>query len=356
VNTLQRLWVEHRQSPWIDFIDRDLLESGRLDELVRTGIRGLTSNPTIFAKAVATGRYDDLVRQHRDRSAREVFDEIAIRDVTAAADHLRPVFEESGGADGFASIEVEPALASHGPATVARARELWARVDRPNCMVKIPGTRAGLQAIEDCLAEGINVNVTLLFGVERYRQVVGAHLTGLRRRLERRDDVTRIASVASFFVSRVDSKLDPKLPERLRGRVALANARTAYAVYREIYEGSEFEPLRRAGAHPQRCLWASTSAKNPAYPDVMYVEGLIGPDTVDTMPLDTALAFLDHGRVRRTVDAEPERDRATLVEAAEAGADLRRATDELVEEGVAAFAKSYGELLETVERARGQAR
>jgi len=354
VNTLQRLWNDHRQSPWIDFVDRDLLESGKLDELVRTGIRGLTSNPTIFARAVATGRYDERIRQHRDQSARELAGEIAIHEVTAAADRLRVVFEESDGADGFASIEVEPEFANDGAATASRVRELWGRVDRPNAMVKIPGTRAGLQAIEDCLAEGININVTLLFGVERYREVARAHLTGLIRRLERRGDVRRLASVASFFVSRVDAKLDPELPERLRGQVALANARTAWAAYREIYEGPAFAPLRAAGARPQWCLWASTSTKNPAYRDVKYVEGLIGPDTVDTMPLDTVLAFLDHGEVRRTVDADPGGDRAILADAAAVGVDLRMRTDELVDEGVAAFAKSYRELVDTVERARGR--
>jgi transaldolase len=361
MNTLQKLHAEHDQSPWIDFIDRDLIASGRLEDLVDQGIRGLTSNPTIFAKAVASGQYDDLIRREIETGdgSHEIYEEIAVSDVGDAADVLRRVYDGDDAADGYVSIEVEPDLADDSQATLERARHLWGRLGRPNVFVKIPATPAGLPAIEAAIADGINVNVTLMFSVDVYRDVARAYITGLRRRHERGGDVSRVASVASFFVSRVDTKVDKALDEigtddarALRGRAAIANAKMAYAAYQEIFGGDEFADLRAAGARVQRCLWASTSTKNPDYRDVLYVEELIGPETVNTMPLDTIEAFLDHGRLARTIDADIEDARDTLRRIEAEGISMQRVTDELIEEGVAAFAKSFDELIETIESQR----
>src|SRR5215208_610625 len=270
MNNLQRLHAEQDQSPWIDFIDRKLVESGQLAQLVQDGIRGLTSNPTIFGKAVASGQYDELIRREIEAGgdSRAIYEEIAVGDVGDAADVLRTVYDAADGADGFVSIEVEPDLAEDSEATLERARHLWRRLERPNVFVKIPATPAGLPAIEDAIADGININITLMFSVDVYRDVARAYIAGLRRRLERGQDVRRVASVASFFVSRVDTKVDPQLDEigtdgarGLRGRAAIANAKLAYQAYHQIFEGDEFAALRDAGARVQRCLWASTSTK-----------------------------------------------------------------------------------------------
>ena len=360
-NALHRLHAEQDQSPWIDFIDRELIASGKLEQMVADGIRGLTSNPTIFAKAVASGQYDELVRREiaAGDGAREIYEAIAVADVGDAADVLRRVYDEADGADGFASIEVEPDLAEDADATLARARELWARLDRPNVFIKIPATEAGIPAIENAIAEGINVNVTLMFSVEIYKRVARAYIAGLRRRLERGEDVTRVASVASFFVSRVDTKVDKHLdevgtPEALaaRGKAAIANAKMAYEAFGQIFGGDEFADLRAAGARVQRCLWASTSTKNPDYRDVLYVEELIGPETVDTMPIETITAFLDHGDVKRTLDRDVDVARRALREVEANGITMQRVTDELIAEGVASFAKSFDELIETIESKR----
>jgi transaldolase len=362
-NALHRLHAEQDQSPWIDFIDRELITSGKLKEMIDDGIRGLTSNPTIFAKAVATGQYDELIRREIESGddARQIYEEIAVSDVGDAADVLRSVHDESDGADGFASIEVEPDLAQDADATLARARELWARLERPNVFIKIPATEAGIPAIENAIAEGININVTLMFSVDIYRRVAHAYIAGLRRRLEAGDDVSRVASVASFFVSRVDTKVDKYLEEvgtraalEARGRAAIANAKMAYAAFGEIFGGDEFADLRRAGARVQRCLWASTSTKNPDYRDVLYVEELIGPQTVDTMPLETITAFLDHGRLERTLDRGMDDARQALREVEASGISMKRVTDELIAEGVASFAKSFDELIETIESKRAE--
>jgi transaldolase len=359
-NALQRLHAEQGQSPWIDFIDRDLITSGKLAAMVADGIRGLTSNPTIFAKAVATGQYDELIRREIDAGdgARDIYEEIAVGDVGDAADILRAVHDASDGADGFASIEVEPDLAQDADATLARARELWARLDRPNVFIKIPATEAGIPAIENAIAEGINVNVTLMFSVDIYRRVARAYIAGLRRRMERGESL-RVASVASFFVSRVDTKVDAYLNElgtrgalEARGRAAIANAKMAYESFTEIFGGDEFADLRAAGARVQRCLWASTSTKNPAYRDVLYVEELIGPDTVDTMPLETITAFLDHGRLERTLDRDLDGARQAIRDVEAQGITMERVTGELIDEGVAAFSKSFDELIETIESKR----
>ncbi len=359
-NALQQLW-RHGQSPWIDFIDRDLIASGKLADLVDDGIRGLTSNPTIFAKAVATGQYDDLVRREIEagNDARTIYEEIAVTDVGDAADVLRRVYDEADGADGFASIEVEPDLAADTNGTVARARELWARLGRPNVFIKIPATAAGIPAIEAAIGEGINVNVTLMFSVEVYRRVARAYIAGLRARHERGEDISRVASVASFFVSRVDTKVDKMLGElgtaaalEARGKAAIANAKLAYEAFGEIFGGEEFADLRAAGARVQRCLWASTSTKNPDYRDVLYVEELIGADTVDTMPTETITAFLDHGRIEPTIERDVHAAHEALREIEALGVSMERVTDELIEEGVASFAKSFDELIESIESKR----
>lgn len=360
-NMLQRLHAEADQSPWIDFIDRDLIESGKLEQMVADGIRGLTSNPTIFAKAVATGQYDDLIRREIEagHGAQAIYQQIAVSDVGDAADVLRAVYDASNGTDGFASIEVEPDLAQDSDATLARARELWKLLDRPNIFVKIPATEAGIPAIEGAIADGINVNVTLMFSVEIYERVARAYIAGLRRLHEGGRDLTRVASVASFFVSRVDTKVDKMLDEigtrsalEARGKAAIANARMAYASFGRIFGGDDFADLRAAGAQVQRCLWASTSTKNPDYRDVLYVEELIGPETVDTMPLETINAFLDHGNVERRLDGDLDGAGQALREVAAQGISMQQVTDELIDEGVASFAKSFDELIGSIESKR----
>jgi transaldolase len=361
MNTLQRLHAEQDQSPWIDFIDRKLITSGRLARMVDDGIRGLTSNPTIFGKAVASGQYDELIRREIEAGddSLGIYEEIAVADVGDAADVLRPVYDRAEGADGFVSIEVEPNLADDSHATLERARHLWRRLKRPNVFVKIPATPAGLPAIESAIADGININVTLMFSVDVYRDVARAYIAGLRHRLGRGEDVTRVASVASFFVSRVDTKVDKRLDEigtdasrALRGKAAIANAKLAYQAYEEIFGGADFAALRDAGARVQRCLWASTSTKNPDYRDVLYVEELIGPHTVDTMPLETIEAFMDHGRVERTLDRDVQAAHDTLRMLEEQGISMRQVTDELISEGVASFAKSFDELVAAIDSQR----
>jgi transaldolase len=358
---LHRLYDEHGQSPWIDFIDRDLLDSGKLDELIGKGIRGLTSNPTIFAKAVSSGQYDEVIRRELEGGAANeaIFEVIEVRDIKDACDRLRGVYDASGGTDGYASIEVEPGYADDTDGTVARARHLWEAVDRPNVFIKIPATEAGIPAIEEAISQGINVNVTLMFSVSVYERVARAYLAGLRRRLAEGGHLSRIASVASFFVSRVDTKIDKQLDEigtraalEARGKAAIANAKLAYQSYLDIFTGDEFADLREAGAQVQRCLWASTSTKNPDYRDVLYVEELIGPDTVDTMPTETITAFIDHGRLGRTIDTGIDDARAALRAVEALGIPMSTVTDELIEEGVASFAKSFDELIASIESQR----
>jgi len=360
-NALHRLHREQDQSPWIDFIDRDLIETGKLKKMVDDGIRGLTSNPTIFAKAVATGQYDELIRREIEAGddASQIYEEIAVTDVGDAADVLRPVYEASNGTDGFASIEVEPNLADDSAATLARARELWARLDRPNIFIKIPATEAGIPAIEGAIGAGINVNVTLMFSVQVYERVARAYIAGLHALHQRGADLSRVASVASFFVSRVDTKIDKQLNElgtrgalEARGKAAIANAKLAYESYQRIFGGDEFADLRAAGAQVQRCLWASTSTKNPDFRDVLYVEELIGPETVDTMPLETITAFLDHGDVRRTLDRGVTDAHQALREVEAQGISMNQVTDELIAEGVASFSKSFDELISSIESKR----
>ncbi|MGH2742899.1 MAG: transaldolase [Thermoleophilaceae bacterium] len=339
-------------SIWLDSLSRDLLDSGRFERVVRDhGVTGATSNPTIFERALGdSAAYDDELWRLADEgaSAKAAFFALALEDVRRAAELLRPAHDGSAGRDGFVSFEVTPDLAHDSAGTVEQALALWRRLDLPNVMIKVPATRAGLTAIERLTAFGVNVNVTLLFALERYERVIDAYLRGLERRLEAGRPLDGISSVASFFVSRIDAKADRLLPvdSPLRGRIAVANAHHAYARQRELFGGGRWARLRSAGAREQRPLWASTGTKDPALSDVHYVERLVAPGTIDTMPVATLLAFADHGEVREAVDPASDAPRQVLAEAAEAGIDLDRITAELESEGVKSFCDSYERLLE----------
>jgi transaldolase len=348
-------------SIWLDTLSRELLDSGHFARLIADyAVTGATSNPTIFAKAIrGSDRYDDQLRAavvSGVRDPQELFFELALEDVRRAADLLRPTFEAGGGGDGFVSFECTPDLADDTQATIAQALELWGRLGRPNVMIKVPATAAGVPAIEELTARGVNVNVTLLFSVARYEQVIDAYMRGLERRVASGEPVRAIASVASFFVSRVDAKVDQLLPadSSLRGRVAIANARFAYARYLDRFSEDpclaedRWLALREAGARPQRPLWASTGTKNPAYSDVLYVEKLIAPDVVNTMPEATLQAFADHGGVGQAVSIAGQAG-AMLRRARAAGIDLDAVTAELEREGVRSFRDSYRELLGCIE-------
>jgi transaldolase len=363
VNPLIRLG-ELGQSVWYDYITRDLMASGELARLITAdGLRGMTSNPTIFDKAVSSSRlYDADIRQLADegKSSSEIFEALAVADVQAACDAFHPLHQRFKGGDGLVSLEVAPTLAHDTDATVAEAERLWNAVSRPNAMIKIPGTRAGLSAITRTIAAGINVNVTLLFSVDRYAEVIEAFLTGLERRVERGLPVASIASVASFFVSRVDGKVDPLLDKiggrgaSLYGTAAIANACMAYRLFETSLAQPRWERLAAAGAQPQRPLWASTSTKDPRFPDTYYVEALIAPRTVNTVPPETLVAYRDHGnpmvRIQDGIAAAP----GQLEALAGAGIDLARVTRELEDEGVEKFAASYRSLLAAIEAKIGQ--
>ena len=364
MNPMVRLG-ELGQSPWYDYITRDLVASGELARLIREdGLRGMTSNPTIFEKAVAgSGSYDEDIRRlgREGRSPGEIFETLAVADVRAACDEFADLHRRSGGLDGHVSLEVSPELANDTEATVQEAHRLWAALDRPNAMIKIPGTEAGLPAITRCIADGISVNVTLLFSVERYAAVIEAWLAGLEQRLSRGGPLAPVGSVASFFVSRVDGKVDPLLdrassgdPHRLRGRIAIANAAAAYRLFEWSLGTARWDKLAKAGARPQRPLWASTSTKDPRYADTYYVEALVAPRTVNTLPPETFVAYRDHGRpavrIRESIAASTEELKAL----AETGIDLAAITRELEEDGVAKFAASYRSLLAGIEAKAGE--
>jgi transaldolase len=354
VNRLGRLH-DAGVSIWLDTLSRELLETGEFERLVHDyAVTGATSNPTIFAKAITgSDRYDEQLRRADAGTddLREVFFDLALDDVRAAAGVLRPVHDATGGDDGFISFECTPDLADDTAATIEQALELWSRLSLPNVMIKVPATAAGVPAIEELTARGVNVNVTLLFAVERYEEVIEAYLRGLERRLGEGESLAGMRSVASFFVSRVDAKADAVLPEDspLRGEIAIANAHLAYGRYRERFAGERWRELEAAGARPQRPLWASTGTKNPAYSDVLYVERLIAPGVINTMPEQTLQAFADHGNVERALDTDMDAVRRTLAAAADAGLDLRELTAELEREGVQSFCDSYRQLLECIE-------
>ncbi|MDB5499342.1 MAG: bifunctional transaldolase/phosoglucose isomerase [Phenylobacterium sp.] len=372
-NPLQQLG-EAGQAVWLDFIDRKILETGGLKRLIaEDGLKGVTSNPSIFEKAIGEGSdYDDRIRgllAQGVTEAAEVFEHLAISDIRDAADQLRPVHDATNGADGFVSLEVSPYLALDADGTVTEARRLWRAVGRPNLMVKVPGTEAGYQAIRTLVGEGININVTLLFALKAYLAVAEAHIAGLEAFSAGGGDVGKVAGVASFFVSRIDTQIDKKIDQRvadgdkdadrlkaLRGKVAIANAKVAYQEYLKLIDTPRWKALAAAGARPQRLLWASTGTKDPAYSDVLYVENLIGPDTVNTMPPKTMDAFRDHGRVAETLTQDvPEAERV-LAEAERLGLDLEGVTRDLVTDGVKLFSDAADKLLAAVRSKLAQRR
>jgi transaldolase len=346
------------QSVWLDNLNRELLDSGALERLIdEDGLSGVTSNPTIFEKGMGhSDLYDDAFRAALDETdePQELFERLAYRDVRDAADLLWPTFEATDGADGYVSFELPASLARDSEASVAEARRHREALDRANVLIKVPGTDAGVRAFEELTAAGVNVNVTLLFAVSRYETTAEAYLRGLERRVDAGEPVDRAASVASFFVSRVDTKVDEALEgsgrEDLRGKAAVANAKLAYRAFTRIFSGERWERLVAAGAAPQRPLWGSTSTKNPDYPDTLYVDELIGPHTVNTMPDATIEAARDHATPERTIDRDVEGAERVMREVREAGVDVDAIVErQLVEEGVSAFADSYESLLETLE-------
>ena len=343
-------------SIWLDTLSRELLDSGEFAGLIADhAVTGATSNPTIFAKAITgSDRYDDQLRaavSSGSRGPQELFFELALEDIRRAADLLRPSYDDSHGRDGFVSFECTPDLADDTRATIEQAIELWGRLDRPNVMIKVPATDAGIPAIEELTARGVNVNITLLFSLARYEQVIDAYVTGLERRVAAGQPFDTISSVASFFVSRVDAKTDALLPagSDLRDRIAIANAHRAYARYRERFSDERWLTLGDAGARPQRPLWASTGTKDPSYSDVLYVEDLIAPEVINTMPEATLRAFADHGNVGRALGVEVGAAEQTLRLAADSGIDLETVTAQLEREGVRSFCDSYHDLLNCIE-------
>ena len=364
---LHELFDQEGQSPWIDNLSRDWLENGHLAHLVELGVRGVTSNPTIFAKSISTGvSYDEAMRRLLpDHAVEETYWELVVEDIQRALEVLAPVHAASDGRDGFVSLEVSPALAHDTAATTTSAAALHQRIEAPNLLVKIPATVEGLPAIEETIAAGHSVNVTLIFSLERYDAVIEAYQTGLERLAASRGpgaDLSDVASVASFFVSRVDTEVDHRLERRaadgaldpaqlhqLRGHAAIAQTKLAYQLFLDRFTGPRWEALAAAGARRQRPLWASTSTKDPSYPDLYYVDELIGPDSVNTMPDVTLDAFLDHGTVRQTVTEDVAGARAALDRLADAGIDLHDVSSVLEVEGVASFAKSFDELLQRMQ-------
>jgi transaldolase len=354
------------QSAWLDYIDRTMLLDGSLARRIRDdALMGMTSNPTIFEKALAEGTaYDEeLLSLPADASAGARFEQVASSDVRMACDAFRGVYDATDGLDGYVSLEVSPTVANDASGTIEEAHRLWRLVDRPNCMIKVPGTVAGAAAVEQLIADGLNVNVTLLFSLEAHRRVIDAYLAGLRHRAVRGLDLSRIASVASFFISRVDSEIDKRLdamsaaaPARatalaaLKGEAAIANARLAYRLVQASFSGPDWQTLADQGARVQRPLWASTSTKNPAYRDVLYVEALIGPDTVNTLPPATLEAFRDHGETERSVDRGVDKAERTLAALEAEGISIREVTELLLQQGLASFDASYRSLLDGIDR------
>jgi transaldolase len=360
MNSLKQL-QDCGQSIWLDYIRRDLITSGEFQRLVEEdGVHGVTSNPTIFDKAITGGTaYDDalhlLLSTDPDRDAQTLFESLEIQDLQMAADILRPVYDQTKGADGFVSIEVSPRLAYDTAGSIAEAQRLWKAVNRPNLMVKIPSTAQGVQAVETLIAEGININITLMFSLDHYEAVAQAYLRGLKRNARPH----QVSSVASFFVSRVDTEVDRALqtigtPEALslRGKIAIANARVVYRRFREIFLGTLFDEFRNRGARVQRPLWASTGTKNPAYSDVLYLEELIGPHTINTIPPATLNAFRDHGQVQPTLEAGEQDAEQALARLAKLGIDLGAITEKLLADGITAFTHSLDELLASLNKKR----
>jgi transaldolase len=368
VNRLVRI-QDFRQSIWLDFIRRKMLTTGELKRLVEEdGIRGVTSNPAIFEKAIAgSDDYHAAIQSlaREGKTTNDIYEILAIQDVRDAADTFRPLFDRLEGQDGFVSLEVSPHLARDTEGTVHEARRLWKALDRPNVLIKVPGTQEGLPAVRQLIGEGINVNVTLLFGLERYRSVAEAYIAGLEDRVAAGKPVDRVASVASFFLSRIDLLIDPVLEtvkeqggphaqkaSQAQGQVAIASAKIAYQIYRDVFSSDRFRKLAHAGARTQRVLWASTSTKNPAYSDVKYVEALIGPDTVNTLPVETVDAYRDHGEPASRLEDGVEEARQVLAGLIDLGVDLQQATQQLEDEGIDKFVKPFDRLLVTLDEKR----
>lgn len=356
------------QSIWLDYIRRDLIVSGELRRLIEEdGLRGMTSNPSIFEKAIAGSHdYDEDIRVmvEEGKGVTAIYEALSQRDVQSAADEFRPLYDRTGGTDGYVSLEVNPHLAHDAGGTMEEARRLWSSLNRPNVLIKVPGTVEGLPVIQQLISEGINVNVTLLFGIPRYRQVVESYLAGLEARTAQAKPVTTVASVASFFVSRIDALVDPLLDKiiaqggkgadvarMLQGQVAIASAKAAYQIYKEVYDSDRFRELAAKGARTQRLLWASTGTKNPLYSDVKYVESLIGRDTVNTVPVETLDAYRDHGEPKDRIEQEAVKARWMLDRLGELGISIDTVTQQLEDEGVLKFSKAFGELMEALEKA-----
>ncbi len=373
MNALAAL-ASHGRSFWLDFIRRSFLESGEFQQMIeRDGLSGVTSNPSIFEKAIAesTDYAEEMASGACDseQDAKAMFERLAGRDIREAADMLKPVYDRTKKADGYVSLEVSPLLAHDTQNTISEARKLWRAVARPNLMIKVPGTPEGLPAVETLLTEGINVNVTLLFSQRTYEKTAETYLRALEARLHRGEDVSHVASVASFFVSRIDTAVDKLLVERLKpapaserpkleallGKAAIANAKLAYRHFREIYGVPRWNALQAAGARTQRLLWASTSTKNPAYRDVLYVEELIGADTVNTMPPSTAAAFREHGRLRASLEEDIPGAARVFTDLEALGIRFEEVTDRLLTEGVALFAASFRELLDAIRKTTARA-
>ena len=370
-NPLQRL-AEAGQSIWLDYMHRKLMETGELKRLIEEdAVTGMTSNPSIFEKAIGEGGdYDDRIQAALDQGdlePTELYERLAIKDIQDAADQLKPVWDRTKGVDGYVSLEVSPYLAMDTEGTIHEARRLWHAVNRQNLMIKIPGTGPGVPAIRETIGQGINVNVTLLFGLDAYQAVAEAHLAGLEDLKAKGGDVSKVHGVASFFVSRIDTQIDKEIDRRvraadsqteklkaIRGKVAIANAKIAYHRYLEMLETPRWQVLADAGAAPQRLLWASTGTKDPAYSDVLYVESLIGQGTVNTMPTKTLEAFKDHGEVQLTLTTEVEEARQVLVSEDRLGLDLKRVTAKLVVDGVQSFSDSFDQLLAAVASKRAE--
>ncbi|MFL6304758.1 MAG: transaldolase [Candidatus Sulfotelmatobacter sp.] len=366
---LQQL-LDYGQSMWLDYIRRDLLTSGKLKQMIaEDGLRGMTSNPSIFEKAIAdSSLYDDMLKSlasRKDLDATGRFEQLAIRDIQDAADVLRPVYEQSNFRDGYVSLEVSPYLALKTQDTMDEARRLWKAANRENVMIKVPGTAEGLPAIRQLIGEGININITLLFAQEVYEKVAEAYVAGLEDLAKRGGNLKKMASVASFFISRIDTLIDSMLNDRLKkttdptqqalfssllGKVAIANGKLTYQRYQRIFSGPRWEALAAKGAQTQRVLWASTSTKNPKYRDVIYVEELIGPDTVNTMPLATIDAFRDHGQLRKSLTEDVAGAQKVMDDLARAGIAIKEVTDKLTEDGVKLFADAFDKLLAAVEK------
>jgi transaldolase len=366
--------LSYGQSPWLDFIRRNILLNGDLKKMINDdGLRGMTSNPSIFEKAITgSDDYADIINDSATKSlnAKGVYEKIAIRDVQDAADIFRPVYDQSKAHDGYVSLEVSPGLGYDTQGSIDEARRLWKSVSRPNVMIKIPGTKEGIPAIRQLLEEGININITLLFAQSMYEQVAEAYLSALEARVAKGQDVSRLASVASFFVSRIDTLVDKQVEDKLKsasdpkqkellssieGKIAIANARLTYAKYQQLFGDARWKALAAKGAQTQRLLWASTSTKNPKYRDVLYIEELIGPDTVDTIPPATFDAFREHGKLRNSLVEDVAGARTTMDNLAKAGISMKEVTDKLVVDGVKLFDEAFNKLLDAIKKHTGVA-